>query len=79
MVQDIMGAKINRELTKDVRSYRVDSAKIKKDLDFAPSHGLKSAIYSLKDAFASGLIGDIEASKYHNIKMIKEGLRECTI
>lgn len=80
LVQEVLpSAKIVREPTKDIRSYRVDSSKIKKDLDFAPSYGLKSAIQSLKDAFTSGLIGDIDASKYHNIKAIREGLYEGSI
>ncbi len=79
MVQDITGAKINREPVKDIRSYRVDSGLIKKDLDFSPTFGLKSAIYSLKDAYLAGLIGDIEASKYHNLKTIREGISEGTI
>jgi nucleoside-diphosphate-sugar epimerase len=79
LVQEIIPAKIVREPVKDERSYRVDSSKIKKYLSFAPTHGLSSAITSLKDAFTDGLIGDIEDSRYHNLKRIKELLSKGDI
>lgn len=75
----IASAKLCKKKVSDNRSYRIDSSKIKQELDFAPAYSLRSAIESLKQAFDAGLIGDPSESRYHNLKVIKELQNEGAI
>ena len=61
----------------DVRSYRITSEKIAKELQFTPKHTIEDAVSDLCGAFSSGKITDsLVDSKYYNINTMKEiGLR----
>ncbi len=62
----------------DMRSYHVNSEKIKDELGFANAHTVKEAVADLKKAFADGKIPDIDDDRYYNVKrmnrLLKEGL-----
>jgi len=58
--------------TNDNRSYHVSSAKIKKELGFAPKFTIEDAILDLQAAFEAGKIPDsMTASRYYNIKTMQ--------
>lgn len=58
--------------TNDNRSYHVSSAKIKKELGFAPKFTIEDAILDLKAAFESGKITDSMTDiRYYNIKKMQ--------
>lgn len=59
--------------TNDLRSYRVDSAFIKKDLGFEPIYKVDDAIKDLVQAFDRDYFDSpLENSRYFNIKKMKE-------
>jgi nucleoside-diphosphate-sugar epimerase len=56
----------------DNRSYHVSSAKIKRELGFAPQHTIEDAILDLKAAFAAGKIpNSMTDIRYYNIKTMQ--------
>ena len=56
----------------DIRSYRISSEKIKKELGFTAKRTIADAVNSLLDAFESGKVPDAGTSdKYYNIKTMK--------
>jgi len=67
------------EVTKsdDVRSYRLTSDKIARDLEFLPSRSIEYAVQELCSAFNAGRIPDsLTDRRYFNINMMKEiGMR----
>lgn len=56
----------------DNRSYRVDFSKIKKELKFKPQENIEDAVTEIASAIRNGDLGDIENSKYYNIRLLKE-------
>lgn len=59
--------------TNDLRSYKVNSDKIKNKLSFAPIYHIKDAIKDLKTAFATGKYDDFETNDaYYNIRVLKK-------
>jgi hypothetical protein len=56
----------------DDRSYRVSGKSIMKDLDFKPLKTVDDAILDIKNAYLSGAFIDIQASKFYNIRTMKE-------
>lgn len=74
MVRDVVGdVPVQVEPSDDLRSYHVCSDKIRRELGFAPRHGIDAAIRDLRDAFAAGKISDpMTASRYYNIKRMQE-------
>jgi nucleoside-diphosphate-sugar epimerase len=76
MVKDTIGdSKIQIVIlpTNDVRSYRVDSAKIKKELGFKALHSVEEAIMDLKKAYEQGKIPHaFEDKTYFNIKTMQD-------
>ncbi len=59
--------------TDDIRSYQLNSDKIKRVLNFEFKYGIDDAITSIKNAFDSGLvINGLDNPIYHNIKMMQQ-------
>lgn len=56
----------------DLRNYRVDCSKARKELSFNPIHTIDDAVIDLKFLFQSGLIENWQDSKYHNWNYLKE-------
>jgi len=66
------GVEIAREPTNDHRSYRISSAKIKRDIGFTPRHSIAQAVSDLVEAFHAGKIPDsMTDPKYFNIKTMQ--------
>ncbi len=64
---------ILHEPTNDLRSYRVDSSKIKTELGFVPKRAIDNAIADLYTAFKNNFYTNaLENSQYFNIKKMKE-------
>lgn len=58
--------------TLDLRSYKISSQKIKKELGFKPKHRVEEAIEDLKRAYIGGKIENpLENIKYYNIKTMQ--------
>jgi len=58
--------------TDDIRSYHINSDKIKEVLGFEPKYTIEDAVKSLVDAYNNGLIEDgLNNPLYHNIKTMK--------
>jgi len=74
MVKKVVGKqiKIERTETKDLRSYRISSEKIKKELGLEPKKTILDAVADLKEAFDSGLIPNSSDTIYRNIERMKE-------
>jgi nucleoside-diphosphate-sugar epimerase len=59
--------------TNDLRSYKISSEKIKKDLGYEAKHSVEEAIGDIVKAYNTGLLPDpLTNDKYVNIKMMKE-------
>lgn len=57
----------------DIRSYRVNSDKIQRELGFVPKHTIEDAVRGLLAAFDKGLLPDsLTDSRYFNVKLMKE-------
>lgn len=63
---------IVQEPTDDLRSYRICSDRIRRDLGFVPSHTIASAAQDLVTAFQAGKIPDsMSDPRYYNIKTMQ--------
>ena len=74
MVRDVVGnnVEIRVEDTNDLRSYRVSSAKIARELGFTPKYTISDAVRGLKAAFDAGKVpNSFEDESYFNIKRMK--------
>lgn len=58
--------------TNDLRSYRVSSEKIKRELNWQPVFNIFDAVFSLADAFEKGKIANPDDPKYSNIKTMQK-------
>lgn len=59
--------------TNDLRSYRIDSTKIKNELGFVPRKSIKEAVIDIVHAHQQGKFEkDLKCSKYINISRMKE-------
>ena len=64
--------KIFRQPAKDLRSYKISSRKILRDLGFKPRRTVEDAILDLKKAYENGKIPDALTNKrYYNIRTMK--------
>ena len=69
---EIGDIKIEKEKTDDIRSYHINSEKIKKILNFSPKHSIEDAILELCNAFKKKLLKDtFENDFYFNVKRLK--------
>lgn len=58
--------------SEDIRSYRICSDKIEKELGFKPKRSIADAVNDLVDAFEAGRLPDsLEASHYFNVKAMQ--------
>jgi len=58
--------------TDDIRSYHINSDKIKRQLGFAPKHTIEDAVAELCDAFREGGLPDsMSDDRYFNVKRLK--------
>ncbi len=58
--------------TDDNRSYHISSEKIKKELGFTATHGIREAVMDLVNAFRAGLLpNSLEDERYFNIKRMQ--------
>ena len=59
--------------TDDIRSYHINSDKIKNVLGFEPNYTIQDAVQTLAEAYNQGLIIDgLNNQLYHNIQMMKK-------
>jgi nucleoside-diphosphate-sugar epimerase len=76
MIKNTLGdktVKIKVLPTNDLRSYRVSSQKIKKELGFVAKHTVVQAIKDIASAYQKGLIPNPETNnKYYNLLKMKE-------
>ena len=64
---------IKIEKSDDLRSYHINSDKIKNILDYKPKRNVKFAINELKDAFSKGLLpNSIDDDIYYNVRLMKK-------
>ena len=57
----------------DMRSYHINSDKIRTILGFSPLFSIQDAVYELCTAFRDGLISDsFESNNYYNVKRLKQ-------
>lgn len=74
-VRDVVGqddVTIATEPTDDLRSYRISSEKIRRDIGFFPKHSIADAVRDLKSAFDAGKIPDsMTDDVYFNIKTMQ--------
>ena len=63
---------LERVPTDDIRSYHINSDKIRDVLGFTPKYTIKDAVQSIMYAYEYGLLTNpLENPAYHNIKMMK--------
>ena len=74
MVKGVVGGvPIEVVPTNDLRSYHVNSDRIRDELGFAPAHSIERAILDLHDAFRAGEVPDAMTDpRYYNIKRMQE-------
>jgi nucleoside-diphosphate-sugar epimerase len=57
----------------DIRSYRISTEKIAKELQFVPKYTIEDAVIGLCEAFQAGKIPDsLTDTRYYNVKTMKE-------
>lgn len=65
-------AKISITPTNDLRSYRLNSEKIRTELNFQTKYDIKDAIKMLIAGFEKGIYHNTEDDKYRNVKLVKK-------
>ncbi len=64
----------------DIRSYRISSEKIKRELNFIPRHTIEDAVRDLIKAFKAGKFQDsMNNIRYYNIKILKALHAQCGV
>ncbi len=64
----------------DIRSYRISSEKIKRELNFIPRHTIEDAVRDLIQAFKAGKFEDsLNNIRYFNIKTLKSTEPQCAV
>ncbi len=74
-VREVVGGPIGLEVvpTDDNRSYHVSSAKIRRELGFAPRRSIGQAVADLNQGFKDGRLPDaMTSSRYYNIRVMQE-------
>ncbi len=73
-VRGVIGSAVEVETipTDDLRSYRISSERIYRELGFRPKHTIDDAVQSLLDAFSAGKVPNaMDDPKYFNIKQLQ--------
>ena len=64
---------VQTQPTDDLRSYRVDSELIERELGYRPRRTIEDAVRDLCGAFRAGLFpGSLDDPRYFNVKLMKE-------
>ncbi|MBI4021906.1 MAG: SDR family oxidoreductase [Candidatus Andersenbacteria bacterium] len=63
----------------DVRSYRVAFRKIREALNFIPSRSILDGVREVQEAAGAGVFGDMDASRYYNLLVMKEIERSASV
>jgi len=72
-VPEISELKLETVPSEDIRSYRISSEKIKRELGFAPKRTIEDAVSDLVDAFQTNkLPNSMSDVRYYNIKAMQE-------
>jgi len=74
IVRRVVGTEVEivTTATNDMRSYRISSERIRRELGFVPRRGIEDAVGDLVAAFAEGRIPDaMTDSRYYNIKTLQ--------
>jgi nucleoside-diphosphate-sugar epimerase len=59
-------------LTDDIRSYHINSDKVKRVLGYAPGHTIEDAVRELARAFVANKIpNSMEDDRYYNVRLLK--------
>jgi dTDP-D-glucose 4,6-dehydratase len=59
--------------TDDIRSYHINSDKIKRVLGYAPRHTIEDAVRELCRAFLAGKIpNSMQDDRYYNVRLLKK-------
>ena len=75
IVRDVVGANVEivTEPTDDLRSYRISSEKIRRELGYEPTHTIEDAVRDLHEAFKQGRIPNAaDDPRYYNVKLMKD-------
>ena len=77
VVEDLMPERapieIMTEPTDDIRSYHINSDKIKEELGFAPKHTIEEAIRGIVEAFKAGeMPNSMNDDRYYNVRSLKK-------
>lgn len=73
MVHSETGAAIHIDInTIDVRSYRMSSKKIKRELGYEPKKTVQQGIREIKNAFSEGHFPNPDDNKYYNIRAMEK-------
>ena len=75
IVRDVVGANVEivTEPTDDLRSYRISSEKIRRELGYEPSHTIEDAVRDLHEAFKQGRIPNAaDDPRYYNVKLMRD-------
>lgn len=73
MMPERGGIEIVTEPTDDIRSYHINSDKIKRVLGFEPKHSIEEAIRGLVEAFRDGQISNsMDDDNYYNVRTLKK-------
>ena len=81
IVKDVVESKLNKKIeirvtkSDDIRSYRINSDKIQKILNFEFKHSIKDAVFDICEGFETGLIKDSFNEKFQNIKVLLKDKR----
>lgn len=66
--------------SEDIRSYRISSEKINRELNFVPRHTIEDAVRDLIKAFKAGKFNDpMNNPRYFNIKTLKVVESQCVV
>lgn len=73
LMPEIGDIEIATEPTDDIRSYHINSDKIKRTLGFEPTHTIEQAIRELVEVFRNGELPDsMEDDRYYNVRTLKK-------
>lgn len=81
-IKEIFNNKFNKDIeikieeSKDIRSYNINSEKIKKVLEFEFKYRVKDAVNDLINGFEKGQLSDTFNPKWQNIAVLKEKINE---
>lgn len=83
MVKETLGdhsITIETRETADLRSYRISSTKIARELGFSPRKSIEDAIGDIRHAYLEGKLPDpMNTIRYYNIRTMKQRMKEVNV